>query len=835
MNKLILSALVAPCLFSCSGTHDSAREVIKNELRAPAYPLVTIDPYTSAWSAADHLYDAPVTHWTAKDFPFIGVLKVDGVPYRFMGTEELDMKPLVPTSEQADWTGRWTTEKPAGDWTADNYNDSSWKEDRGAFGTMENEPTAKTQWGTRNIWVRRHIDVKENIADLPVFLEFSNDDDAIFYINGVEIYNTGSRCNKNKIVKLGDAARAALRPGENVIAAECVNPVGNGLLDFGLLVPKDLNAVFDRTAVQTSADVQATQTHYTFTCGEVDLALDFSAPLFLDDKNYDLLSRPVNYVSYDVTSNDGKAHDIEIYFEASPRWAFDQPYQASVSEAYEKDGLAYLKTGSQEQAILAKRGDHVRIDWGYFYMVAPKAEVEYGVGASSDLRANFAAGKSIAGSKKGENDKGNLALVRDFGKVKDADGHIMVGYDDIYSIQYFGENLRPYWNRKGDKTIESQFEAAESEYASLIDRCYAFDKKLMTDAAAAGGKNYAELLALAYRQAIAAHKLVESPAGELMFFSKENDSNGSIGTVDITYPTAPMMLYYNPELAKALMNHIFDYSESGRWNKPFPAHDVGTYPQANGQTYGGDMPIEEGGNMLIITAAVCDREGNADYAAKHWDSLTTWTDYLVEYGLDPENQLCTDDFAGHFAHNVNLSAKAIMGIASYARMAETLGKKDVAEKYNAIARDYAAKWKQMAADGDHYRLTFDKEGTWSQKYNIVWDKLLGFNIFDKDIIPTEISYYLTKQNEYGLPLDNREAYTKTDWVLWTATMAENPEDFKAIVDPIHKFYNETMDRVPMSDWTWTDKNNRRGFMTRAVVGGLFIKMLDNKTTSKIEQ
>lgn len=219
------------------------------------------------------------------------------------------------------------------------------------------------------------------------------------------------------------------------------------------------------------------------------------------------------------------------------------------------------------------------------------------------------------------------------------------------------------------------------------------------------------------------------------------------------------------------MNHIFYYSESGRWTKPFAAHDVGTYPLANGQTYNGDMPIEESGNILILCGALAAVEGNANYAEKHWNVLSTWADYLAQNGLDPENQLCTDDFAGHFAHNANLSIKAILGIASYARLAEMLGKKSVAEKYFAKAREMAAKWEKIADDGDHYRLTFDKPGTWSQKYNLVWDKLLGYNIFSPVIMSKEIPYYLSKQNEYGLPLDNRETYSKTDWIMWTATMA----------------------------------------------------------------
>ena len=421
-----------------------------------------------------------------------------------------------------------------------------------------------------------------------------------------------------------------------------------------------------------------------------------------------------------------------------------------------------------------------------------------------------------------------MSLTHNLGSVESFSGKVMIGYDDIYSIQYFGDNLRPYWNQDGNQTIAGQFHAANKEYNKLIEKCYAFDKELMDKASLAGGKKYAELCALAYRQAIAAHKLVKAPNGDLLFLSKENNSNGSIGTVDVTYPSAPLFLYYNPELAKGLLNHIFYYSESGKWTKPFPAHDVGTYPLANGQTYGGDMPIEEGGNMLALTAAIAAMEGNAKYAEKHWDVLTTWTDYLVEYGLDPENQLCTDDFAGHFAHNVNLSVKAIMGVASYGKLADMLGKKDVAEKYTAKAKEMAQEWMKMADDGDHYRLTFDKPGTWSQKYNLVWNKLLKMNIFPDEVAQKEIAYYLGKQNKYGLPLDNRETYTKTDWIIWTATLADDKATFEKFIDPLHLFMNETVDRIPMSDWVFTDKPNYRGFKARSVVGGYYIKMLEEK-------
>jgi hypothetical protein len=592
---------------------------------------------------------------------------------------------------------------------------------------------------------------------------------------------------------------------------------------------------------QSSLQVLPTRTIYTFDGRGIRLTLTFMTADLPD--NLDFLARPVTYLTWEAESTDGQKHSVSVYFDASSELAVNTPQQAVNFQKADTAGIKAWSVGTVEQPVLVQKGDDVRIDWGYFYVAAPENERAELTANSSDLaRSGFINNDALpapaeaASLQNNNRDDTVIAYAANLGNVraKPVSCHLILAYDDLYSIQYMKHNLRPYWRRNGWQASDL-LRAAAHDYPMLQQRCAAFDEELMADLRNAGGENYALLASLAYRQCFAAGKFVADDNGQPMFFCKENHSNGCISTSDVFYPMSPQFLLFGPTLAKSFVVPFMNYAASDRWKFPFAPHDLGTYPQANGQVYGGgemsakdQMPVEESGNLLLLFCAIAEMEGNVNFANLYWKQLQEWANYLKAKGFDPENQLCTDDFAGHLAHNVNLSAKTICALGAFAKLCEMRGNTAEAAEYSQLARQFAQQWVAEANDGDHFRLAFDRSDTWSQKYNLVWDRILGLNLFPADVAQKEMSFYKKMENPYGLPLDDRETYTKLDWTLWTATLTQNRQDFEGLVDHVVAFLDTTPDRSPMTDWYQTKTARKVGFDARPVVGGVFLEMLYNK-------
>jgi hypothetical protein len=601
---------------------------------------------------------------------------------------------------------------------------------------------------------------------------------------------------------------------------------------------------------QTSVTVRPTHTIYTFANARVKVTLTFMTPSLPSD--LDVLSRPVTYITWNVASADGKPHQAQIYFDCGADIAVNTTDQSVQLDYPKVDGLAVARVGTTEQPVLVRRGDDVRIDWGYGYLAAPAgggAIVAGGTGGR--LRGGFTSSGTIpaavqsagqsAGPGAGDSispapvsaGRHTMAAAWDLGAVgpEGATRYAMLAYDDIKSIRYFSNDLAAYWRRNG-ATMETMLRTAARDRDALEVKTREFDAELQRDLELAGGAKYAAIAMLAYRQTLAATKLVADTNSQPLLFPKENFSNGCIATVDVIYPMAPQFLLFGPALAKALVVSNLDYASGSRWKFPFAPHDLGTYPHATGQVYGGgertednQMPVEETGNMLILVGAIAKMEGNADFAGRYWPVLTKWAEYLRDKGFDPENQLSTDDFAGHLAHNVNLSAKAIIALGAFAQLSSLRGDKALAAEYRTLAEQFAKRWATEADAGDHFRLAFDQPDTWSQKYNLVWDRVLGLNLFPAAVAKKEMAFYRRMQGRYGLALDNRRLYTKLDWITWTATLTGSRADFEALVAPVFDFLNATPHRVPMTDWYWTHDATKAGFQARSVVGGVFLKLL----------
>lgn len=582
---------------------------------------------------------------------------------------------------------------------------------------------------------------------------------------------------------------------------------------------------FHQILPQISLDVTATATTYTFENDKVRLCCRFTSPLILSDPL--LVSRPCTYIDFMVEKKN--ADNVKLDFIVSADLVRQEKDEVAGFAGTFKQDFSYASMGRMRQQPLGSSGDHTTIDWGYVYLAGNDGSIITYDAANEAIRCQAA------------DLNGQTTLI--------------LAYDDLASINYFGEWRKAYWTTRY-KTILEAISAAFADQKKVCKQASEIDCEIEAKAKKIGGDEYAFLCVMSYRHAIAAHKLITDEDQNLIFLSKENDSNGCIGTVDVSYPSVPLFMLYNTEYVKGMLRPIFRFADCDVWTYDFAPHDVGRYPYAWGQVYGrsdeenkrfrsdnqfvyppyymypsgsnvyglrDQMPVEECGNMLIMTAMVCRMEQNVSFALPYMETLKKWREYLIRYGADPGEQLCTDDFAGHLSHNTNLSVKAIMGIEGYAQIAALAGEKDESKKYHKIAVDMASDWEKRAKADDHYQLVFGegKKDTWSLKYNLIWDKLWKSGLFSDEVYEKELAYYKKKANRYGTPLDSRAAYTKSDWILWCAAM----DNTAALIQPVAAYLKETTTRVPFSDWYQTDSGMYCYFIARSVQGGIFMPML----------
>ena len=586
---------------------------------------------------------------------------------------------------------------------------------------------------------------------------------------------------------------------------------------------------------QKSVNVLPLNTEYTFSGNGWKVSLNFRTPMRLDET--ETLAYPFSYIDYSFSAEDGRDHDVAFTCRVSEKICYNRLSRV-VANTMVINGSNAAKMGRKKQAPLSMEGDSVNIDWGYAYLTAENSTCHIGKNPFHM----------------------SISCKTEYKATQNVNGFFVFAYDDIYSIEYFGTKIQGYWHTKFSDITEA-IAFAVAEHDAILSRAKEFESRLLSDASDFGD-DYVRIISIAYRQVIAAHKLIADENGELLYLSKECHSNGCINTVDVSYPSIPLFCIYNPSLLTGFMTGIFKFAKLPCWTFDFSPHDLGTYPRASGQTYGspkdvlaqsrkgtkkvytydynpfpesGQQPVEECGNMLIMCYVYYKLTGDVGYLQKHCDLLGKWADYLVEKGVILENQLCTDDFAGHLEKNINLAIKSVMGIRAYSEICAILAPEKTDRYADIAAKNAREIIEKGSTDGNRLLLAFDSPNTWSLKYNMVWDVIWNTGLFDEKTIQGEVDFYRTHQNKYGIPLDSRAEYTKSDWIMWSACLDKSYDLVALSARNMSAFLNDSKQKVPFSDWYVTKDAWTISFRHRSVQGGLWMPVLAKKWNDSVKK
>ena len=477
--------------------------------------------------------------------------------------------------------------------------------------------------------------------------------------------------------------------------------------------------------------------------------------------------------------------------------------------------------------------------------------------------------------------------------------------------------MKPLWS-SWFQTDEDVLAFHYLDYKNAATLATNYSSQLAEDAWQSGADDYVDVVALSARQAIGACVFSGTKEDPILFM-KEISSDGNLQTIDVIYPAFPFFLYTNPRWLAYLLAPLIEHTLSGQYPNKYAMHDLGAhFPNATGHPDGNDeyMPVEECGNILILGLALVNslKYDTDETAGSLWSSLGTdsfdanpsvsafaltatgrrgglfglddswggfikgqkqaqkwihqsyklwkqWTEYLIEFTLEPHNQLSTDDFAGWLALQTNLALKGIIGINAMSEIAATIGETEDAKFYKNISDTYIAKWEEFAIsrDGTHAKLAYNWYGSWTTLYNIYADSLLCFHLDDSSSSATTSSaatqlvdgqqkpiksggdahnragfvphhiyklqsdWYDTVRQKYGLPLDSRHLYTKSDWEFFAAAVTSQNVRSE-ILESVALWVNETNTDRPFTDLYKTEEDGGfpgPNFFARPVVGGHF--------------
>ncbi|EGO02196.1 hypothetical protein SERLA73DRAFT_104578 [Serpula lacrymans var. lacrymans S7.3] len=593
-------------------------------------------------------------------------------------------------------------------------------------------------------------------------------------------------------------------------------------------------------ATQKSLDITSTQSTFVMTAGPIDLTANFFSPV----EPTDLVkqSTPFSYLTLSAVSNDGNSHTVSVYTDISAEWvASDDTLTVNWTSTTTGNVLTH-QVQLENQQLYTEVSDRIQ-QGSVYYSTDNTASATYQTGQDAVVRAQFINNGVLANTldtnfRAINDDWPVFAFAHDLGTVGTTASTpvvFSVGQARDPAVEYIIANnqlqARSLYFWSNYASVADAIAFFHSDYTAALGRAQAFDSQLQSDASAIS-TDYAGLVAMSVRQAFGATEITISKnsdgswnTADVLMFLKEISSDGNVNTVDVIFPAWPILLYTNPALGKYLILGLFEYQATGQYPNKWACHDLGSaYPQALGHNDGKDetMPLEESGNMLIMALSYTQKSNDTSLITTYSSLLDQWTQYLIAEALIPANQISTDDFAGSLANQTNLAIKGIVGIKAMSVIAGMLGDTQKESNYSSIAASYVTQWQTFAtaSDGSHLTLSYGDDSSWGLSYNLYADKLLGTNVFPQSVYDMQTAWYKTVTNTYGVPLDTRHTYTKSDWQSWTAAIVTDDTMRDTFISSVVKYIGNGENSVPLSDWYDSVSGDiSGGFQNRPVVGG----------------
>ncbi|KAL4892899.1 hypothetical protein BDV59DRAFT_208050 [Aspergillus ambiguus] len=598
------------------------------------------------------------------------------------------------------------------------------------------------------------------------------------------------------------------------------------------------------TVNQTAYEYTSTKSIFTMEVDHmVQMNVTFLSPVTPEDLRRQSLV--FSYVHVDVSSLDGRPHDVQVYSDISAEWAAGSPSAvAQWDYAVTNGGVAYHKVWRQTPLLFSESDDQA--EWGDWYWATDNRDgLTFQSGADVDVRGYFSKNGALPNTKdtnfRAIGDRWPVfGFAHNLGSVTDSANVLFtIGLAQDVAIQYNGSTNGmtaepPLW-KDYFPTAWDALDFFHHDYQESSTLSTDLDQRISTDALNAAGQDYMTIASLTVRQVFAALQLCGT-SGNPYLFMKEISSNGNMNTVDVIFPAYPIFLYTNPELLTLLLKPHFEIQENGMYPHNYAMHDIGThYPNATGHAEGNDeyMPLEECGNMIIMALAYHKVANDAGaFIQQHYKLLNQWASYLIEFGLYPASQVSTDDFAGALANQTNLALKGIIGIEAMASISTIANNEADSNNYTTVAHNYMDQWQNLAinkeADPPHATLNYGNDSTYGLLYNLYADRQLGLGLVPQSVYDMQDKYYSRMKQRYGVPLDSRHYYTKTDWQLFTASIS-SAETREMFLQLITSWINETPTSGAMTDLYDTISGNyprdTTRFIARPVMGGAFSLLL----------